>query len=363
LGRKRFRYVDAHDVAITDEEQLERIEALAIPPAWTNVWVSPNPRARLQATGVDAAGRKQYRYHESYRAAQERAKFERLLDFAKGLPRFRGRTDRHLRLDAFEREWTCALAVGVINKAWFRVGSEQHARSSRTYGVTTLRKRHVTVDGDEIAFCFRAKNSKLVRRTIVNGRLAQGVEELLALPNGSRLFRFERDGELFNLTSAILNDYIGDNCSVLPTLAVPEMDGSVVFVGRGEVTTFVGFDVAFAEPSALLATTWLRMRKPASAWRSVYELAAAFEIRPQSDASGAPAPSQRNQRNAYVIGAVPVHVPRVVRRTWPTRVVPVTLGSPTFCGATAVAADDVAAQAMNTPPMTATAAATPRTAR
>ena len=102
---------------------------------------------------------------------------------------------------------------------------------------------------------------------------------------------------------------------MLPTLAVPEMDGSFVFVGRGEVMTFVGFEVAFAEPSALLATTWLRMRKPASAWRNVYELAAAFEIRPQSEASGAPGPSHRNQRNAYVIGAVPVHVPRVVRRT------------------------------------------------
>ena len=211
LGRKRFRYVNARDVQITDEEQLERIAALAIPPAWTDVWISPNPRARLQATGVDAAGRKQYRYHASYRAAQERAKFESLLDFAKGLPQLRSRTDRHLRLEPYERDWTCALAVGLINKAWFRVGSEQHARSSRTYGVTTLRKRHVSVEDDEVAFCFRAKNRKLVRRTIVNARLADGVEELLALPDGSRLFRFERDGELVNLTSAMLNDYIAEN--------------------------------------------------------------------------------------------------------------------------------------------------------
>jgi DNA topoisomerase I len=211
LGRKRFRYVDAHDVQITDEEELERIEALVIPPAWTDVWISPNPRARLQATGIDAAGRKQYRYHASFRAAQEREKFERLLDFAKGLPRLRARTERHLRLDLYEREWSCALAVGLINKAWFRVGSEQHARSSRTYGVTTLRKRHVSVEGDEIAFRFHAKNRKLVRRTIVNARLADGVEELLALPNGSRLFRFERDGELVDLTSALLNDYIAEN--------------------------------------------------------------------------------------------------------------------------------------------------------
>jgi DNA topoisomerase-1 len=211
LGRKRFRYADARGVEITDEDQLERIDALAIPPAWTDVWISPNPQARLQATGIDAAGRKQYRYHASYRAAQERAKFERLLDFAKALPRLRARTDRHLRLDPYEREWSCALAIGLINKAWFRVGSERHARSSRTYGVTTLRKRHVSVDGDEIAFRFHAKNRKLVRRTIVNARLAEGVEELLALPNGSRLFRFERDGELADLTSALLNDYIAEN--------------------------------------------------------------------------------------------------------------------------------------------------------
>lgn len=211
LGRKRFRYVDAHDVQVTDEEQLERIVALAIPPAWTDVWISPNPQARLQATGIDAAGRKQYLYHARYRAAQERAKFNRLLDFAKGLPRLRARTDRHLRLGPYEREWSCAIAVGLINKAWFRVGSERHARSSRTYGVTTLRKRHVSVDGAEIAFRFHAKNRKLVQRTIANARLARGIEELLALPNGSRLFRFERDGELVDLTSAMLNDYIAEN--------------------------------------------------------------------------------------------------------------------------------------------------------
>jgi DNA topoisomerase I len=210
-GRRRFRYVDAHEVEITDEEQLERIRALAIPPAWTDVWISPNPRARLQATGLDSAGRKQYLYHASFRAAQEREKFERLLDFAKRLPRLRSRTSRHLRRDPFERDWTCAVAVGLINKAWFRVGTERHARGSRTYGVTTLRKRHVSVCDDEIAFCFRAKNRRLVRRTIANATLAECVERLLELPNGSRLFRFERDGELVNLTSRVLNEYLGDN--------------------------------------------------------------------------------------------------------------------------------------------------------
>jgi DNA topoisomerase-1 len=212
-GRRRFRFVDSRGAKITDDEQLERIAALAIPPAWTDVWISPSPRARLQATGVDAAGRRQYRYHDSYRAAQERAKFERLLEFARSLPRLRGRTARHLRLGPYEREWACAVAVGLINKAWFRVGSEQHARSSRTYGVTTLRKRHVAVEGDEIEFRFRAKNRKLVRRSIENAALADGVGALLELPNGSRLFRFERDGELANLSSAILNDYLAENLS------------------------------------------------------------------------------------------------------------------------------------------------------
>jgi DNA topoisomerase-1 len=211
IGRKRFRYLDAHDVPITDEEQLERIRALAIPPAWSDVWISPNPRARLQATGIDAAGRKQYLYSEAFRAAQEREKFERLLDFGKRLPRLRATTSRHLRLAPYEPEWTCAIAVSVINKAWFRVGSERHARSARTYGVTTLRKRHVSVSDDEIAFCFRGKNRQLVRRSIVNAALASRVEQLLELPDGSRLFRFERDGELANLTSGLLNEYIAEN--------------------------------------------------------------------------------------------------------------------------------------------------------
>ena len=211
LGRKRFRYVDARGNQITDEAELERIRDLVIPPAWEDVWISPNPGAKLQATGIDAAGRKQYLYHPSFRAAQERAKFDRLLDFAYALPALRARTAGHLRLGPYDREWACALAISLVNKAWLRVGSERHARSSRTYGVTTLRKRHVTVEGDEIAFCFRGKNSRLVRRTLRNATLARGVEDLLGLPNGSRLFRYEREGELAVLTAASLNDYLGEH--------------------------------------------------------------------------------------------------------------------------------------------------------
>ena len=141
---------------------------------------------------------------------------------------------------------------------------------------------------------------------------------------------------------------------------MPEIDGSFVFVGRADVTMLVGLDVARAEPSTFFATTCDLMRKPASASRRTYVLSAAFVIRRQSDASGAPRPSQRNQRYEYEIGPVPVQVPRVVRKTWPTRAVPEMLGSPTFVGATVGAAAVFSvAQTAKMPPTTATAAAAP----
>ncbi len=211
LGSRRFRYVDARGKKIDDPEQLERIRSLVIPPAWQDVWISPNAGAKLQATGVDAAGRRQYLYHSSFRAAQERAKFERLLHFAESLPELRARTRQHLRLGPYEKEWACAIAVGLINHAWFRVGSDRHARVSRTYGITTLTKRHVTISGNEIEFRFRAKNRQLVRRNVANAVLARELRKLVRLQNGSRLFRFERDGETANLTAPVLNEYIAEH--------------------------------------------------------------------------------------------------------------------------------------------------------
>jgi DNA topoisomerase I len=211
LGRRRFRYVDSHGRAIEDEAALERIRSLVIPPAWTDVWISPNAGAKLQATGVDAAGRRQYLYHPDFRAAQERAKFERLLHFAKSLPTLRGRARRHLALGPYERDWACAIAVGLVNDAWFRVGTDRHARTARTYGITTLTKRHVSISGGAIEFRFRGKNGALVKRTVENPRLARELRSLVALENGSRLFRYERDGELCHLTAAVLNEYIGEH--------------------------------------------------------------------------------------------------------------------------------------------------------
>jgi DNA topoisomerase-1 len=207
LGRRRFRYVDARGRPIADDESLERIRSLAIPPAWEDVWISPSASADLQATGIDSAGRKQYLYSERRRAAREREKFERLLGFARSLPALRARAENDLRRGPYEPEWACAIAVSVVNKAWFRVGTDRHARASRTFGVTTLTKRHVEIAGDEIRFVFRTKNHALVRRTLRSARLARELAHLVEL-EGSRLFRYERGAELFPLTARGLNDYI-----------------------------------------------------------------------------------------------------------------------------------------------------------
>ena len=212
LGRRKpFRYEDAKGTRIRDEQRLARIEQLVIPPAWREVWISPNASARLQATGVDAAGRRQYLYHPQFRAAQEQAKYDRLVRFGELLPGFRARAAEDLELGPYERDWVCALAGTLVNRGWFRVGSEQYVRTGRTYGITTLTKRHVTVRGTRIGFRYRGKHGVLVRTTLVDAELATAMRALLELGGGARLFRFERNGSLANLTGPVLNEYIGDN--------------------------------------------------------------------------------------------------------------------------------------------------------
>jgi DNA topoisomerase I len=212
-SKGRFRYLDAHGQRITDEAKLERIEALVIPPAWKDVWISPNARAKLQATGVDAAGRRQYLYHPEFRARQEQAKFDKLVRFAEKLPQLRAAMAEHMERDRYDRERVCAIAVRLINLGWFRVGSDRYAKSSRTYGVTTLYRKHVSVRGKHVAFKFRAKHKVLVHTTLVDSELAQAIKDLLALPGGGgRLFRYENgNGEIATLSAAVLNAYIQEH--------------------------------------------------------------------------------------------------------------------------------------------------------
>ena len=207
-SRGRFRYVDARGKPIADEEKLERIRALVIPPAWKEVWISPSARAKLQATGVDAAGRRQYLYHSSFRAQQEQTKFDRLIRFAELLPELRAANAEHMDHDVLDRLRVSAIATRLINAGWFRVGSERYAKESRTYGITTLRKSHVRVRGSRICFDFVSKHRIVVRTALVDEELAGSVKELLALPGGRRLFRYEWEGGVCNLTGARLNDYV-----------------------------------------------------------------------------------------------------------------------------------------------------------
>jgi DNA topoisomerase I len=207
-SKGRFRYEDAAGRRITDPAKLERIESLVIPPAWKDVWISPRPSAKLQATGVDAAGRRQYLYHPEYRAQQEQAKFDKLVRFAEALPGLRLAMGEHMTHEAYDRDRVCAVAVRLINMAWFRVGSDRHTQRSRTYGVTTLTRRHVSVRGTRVTFRFRAKHKAQVRTTLVDAELSEAIDDLLAQPGGARLFRYGYNGESCNLTGAVLNQYI-----------------------------------------------------------------------------------------------------------------------------------------------------------
>src|SRR3954469_12015196 len=207
-SKRRFRYVDARGVELTDEAKLERIRSLVIPPAWTDVWISPSSRSKLQATGVDKAGRKQYLYHPAYRAKQEQAKYDKLIRFAERLPQLREAMAEHMQLDGLPPAKVAAIATRLVNLGWFRVGGDRYAKESRTFGITTLRKSHVSVRGSRISFRYRGKHSIMLRSAVVDKELASAMRELLALP-GSRLFQFElEDGTRCNLDQRRLNDYI-----------------------------------------------------------------------------------------------------------------------------------------------------------
>ena len=206
-ARRPFRYLDAKGRRIRDPEIVERLDGLAIPPAWKYVKIASSPRAKLQATGFDSAGRRQYLYHPAFRAQQEEAKFEKLIRFAEKLPDFRLAMGEHLTGDPLDELRVCAVAIRLINLAWFRVGSERHTKRSRTYGVTTLRKSHASVRGTRVTFRFRAKGKVQVRTALVDSELAESLRALLDVP-GAQLFKYESEGQVRDLTAPRLNEYV-----------------------------------------------------------------------------------------------------------------------------------------------------------
>ncbi|MGZ4333452.1 MAG: DNA topoisomerase IB [Gaiellaceae bacterium] len=202
-----FRYLDGRGETIRDPAVLRRIERLAIPPAWKDVWIAARPGAKLQATGYDKAGRKQYLYHADYRAAQAEAKYDRLIRFGERLPELRAAMTEHLDLDELDRERVSAVALRLISLGWLRVGSERYVREG-TYGVTTLLRRHVEVRGRRIKLSFPSKAGVRVRSELVDGDLADAVRGLLRVKGGARVFKYRSEGDLYNLTSNRLNDYV-----------------------------------------------------------------------------------------------------------------------------------------------------------
>jgi DNA topoisomerase-1 len=206
-GRKgAFRYYDGGGKRITDEGKLARIEALAIPPAWKDVCISPRATAKLQATGFDAAGRKQYLYSAEFRAQQEQAKYDKLIRFGDALPTLREAMALHFDQEEFDRERVSAIALRLIELGWLRVGSERYVRDG-TFGVTTLLRRHVTVRGRRVRLSFPAKHGVRVRTEIVDPDLATAMRRLLEI-KGARVFKYEWEGSVYNLTSKRLNDYV-----------------------------------------------------------------------------------------------------------------------------------------------------------
>ena len=203
-----FSYVDRDGVAVRDKSELGRISRLAIPPAWTDVWISPSPLGHIQATGRDARGRKQYRYQERWREVRDEAKYGRLSDFAKALPRIRARVDADLARPGIPRERVLATAVRILDQTFMRVGNAEYARDNGSFGLTTLRSKHVEVSGSRIVFRFRGKSGKDHEVDVRDRRLAQVVARLEQLP-GQELFRYlDDDGKPELIESEDVNAYL-----------------------------------------------------------------------------------------------------------------------------------------------------------
>ncbi|MDI1327255.1 MAG: DNA topoisomerase IB [Brevundimonas sp.] len=205
---KGFSYHDASGVLIRDKPTLARLRALAIPPAWTDVWICPRASGHIQAMGRDAKGRKQYRYHEGWSSHASETKFERLPVFARVLPRLRKRVESDLNRRGVSRDKVLATAVRLLEITLIRVGNAQYARQNRSYGLTTLNKRHLDVDGHALTFAFKGKSGVEHEVKVRDRRLATVVRSLRELP-GQQLFKYrDADGQLGAITSDDVNAYI-----------------------------------------------------------------------------------------------------------------------------------------------------------
>ncbi len=207
-GTSTFRYVrQSSRAAVRDARELARIRGLAIPPAWTDVWICADPDGHIQATGRDARGRKQYRYHPAFRRRRERRKFEQLIPFGESLASLRTAVDSDLRRHDLSRERVVAAVVSLLDCTCVRIGNEAYARTNRSFGLSTLRCKHVDVEGTRLEMRFVSKGGKPAEVSCCDARLARVVRRCQELP-GQLLFQYEQDGTACPISSTNVNDYI-----------------------------------------------------------------------------------------------------------------------------------------------------------
>jgi DNA topoisomerase-1 len=205
---KSFRYVAPDGKPVTDKETLRRIKALVIPPAWTDVWICARPDGHLQAVGRDAKGRKQYRYHPSYRHQRDQTKFGRMLAFGQALPKIRERIEADLKLPGLPRNKVLAAVVQLLESTCMRIGNDEYKKTNESYGLTTLQDDHVQVAGSTMRFTFRGKSGQEQDIELTDPQLAKIVKRCRDLP-GYELFQYHDDlGNVCDVTSSDVNDYI-----------------------------------------------------------------------------------------------------------------------------------------------------------
>jgi DNA topoisomerase-1 len=205
---KGFVYFDPEGKRITDEETLRRIRSLVIPPAWTNVWICPIANGHLQATGRDARGRKQSRYHPRWRATRDETKYERMKLFGAALPKIREQVERDLELPGLPREKVLATIVRLLETTFIRIGNEEYARENKSYGLTTLHDKHVDIEGSKVHFHFKGKSGKLHSIDVNDRQLARIVKKCQDVP-GYELFQYyDEEGNHHSIDASDVNDYL-----------------------------------------------------------------------------------------------------------------------------------------------------------
>jgi DNA topoisomerase-1 len=203
-----WAYFDAQGHRITDREEIDRLNAIGLPPAYADAWFCSDPNGHLQATGIDARGRKQYRYHSAFREMQESAKFEGLVEFGKALPRLRRRVEQDLKRGELTEQTVLAAVVRLLDTEHIRIGNEEYARDNKSFGATTLRSRHLRRKGKRLLMRFPGKSGQVQELTITDTNLKRIINRLQELP-GQMLFQYVgHDGELHHVTSSEVNAYI-----------------------------------------------------------------------------------------------------------------------------------------------------------